>query len=133
MVWLIIIDCFDQLVEIDDTLISFIDLSRFYWFHQFILEDTSVLLFIQKGNLISCKQWICWQLNCNWESKDQAINLLSLFKKKTLKKSHVFFKTCFKVFVWWPILARFFMIKICHPLKITSHSVLCVVTSRSSR
>ena len=31
----------DQLVEIDDTLVSYIDLSRFYRFHPFISEDTS--------------------------------------------------------------------------------------------
>ena len=31
----------DQSVEIDDTLVSFIDLSRFYRFHPFISEDTS--------------------------------------------------------------------------------------------
>ena len=45
---LINIDCIDQSVEIYDTLVSFIDLSRFYRFHRFISEDTSVLLFIQK-------------------------------------------------------------------------------------
>ena len=45
---LIDIDCIDQSVEIDDTLVSFIDLSRFYRFHRFLSEDTSVLLFIQK-------------------------------------------------------------------------------------
>ena len=71
---LIDIDCADQSVEVDDTLASFIDLSRFYRFHRFLSEDTSVLLFIQKWKLISCKQWICWQLSCNWESKDQTIN-----------------------------------------------------------
>ena len=70
---LIDIDCIDQSVEIDDTLVSFIDLSRFYRFHRFISEDTSVLLFIQKWKLISWKQWICWQLSCNWESRDQTI------------------------------------------------------------
>ena len=45
---LIDIDCNDQSVEIDDTLVSFIDLSRFYRFHRFLSEDTSVLLFIKK-------------------------------------------------------------------------------------
>ena len=34
--YLIAIDCIDQSVEIDDTLVSFIDLSRFYLFHRFI-------------------------------------------------------------------------------------------------
>ena len=43
---LIDIDCIDQSVEIDDTLILFFDLSRFYRFHRFISEDTSVPLFI---------------------------------------------------------------------------------------
>ena len=33
-------------IEIDDRLVSFIDLSRFYRFHRFISENTSVLLFI---------------------------------------------------------------------------------------
>ena len=56
---LIDIDCIDQSVEIDDTLVSFIDLSRFYRFHRFLLEDTSVLLIIRKSKLISCKQCIC--------------------------------------------------------------------------
>ena len=41
-------DCIDQSVEVDDTLASFIDLSRFYRFHRFLSEDTSVLLFIQR-------------------------------------------------------------------------------------
>ena len=45
---LIDIDCIDQSVEIDDTLVSFIDLSRFYLFHRFVSEDASVLLYIQK-------------------------------------------------------------------------------------
>ena len=70
---LIDIDCIDQSIEIDDTLVSFIDSSRFYRFHRFIWEHASVLLFIQKWKLISCKQWIYRQLSCNWESKDQTI------------------------------------------------------------
>ena len=99
------IDCIDLSVEIDDTLVSFIDLSRFYWSHRFISEDTSALLFTQKWKLISCKRWICWQLSCNWESKDQTIYYH--FLKRRLKKSYLFFKTRFKVFFWWPMLARF--------------------------
>ena len=39
---LIDIDCIDQSVEIDDTLVLFIDLSRFYRFHRFISEDTAI-------------------------------------------------------------------------------------------
>ena len=34
------IDCIDQSVEIDDTLILFMDLSKFYRFHRYIPEDT---------------------------------------------------------------------------------------------
>ena len=45
---LIDIDCMDQSIEIDDTLVSIIDSSRFYRFHRFISENASVLLFIQK-------------------------------------------------------------------------------------
>ena len=46
---LIDIDCIDQSVEIDDTLVSFIDLSRFYRFHLFLSEDTfgKVVLFFR--------------------------------------------------------------------------------------
>ena len=45
---LIDIDCIDQSVEIDDTIVSFIDLSRFYLFYRFISEDTSVFSFHPK-------------------------------------------------------------------------------------
>ena len=69
-----------------------------YRFHRFISEDTSVLLFIQKWKLISSKKWICWQLSCNWESKDQTI-ITFLKLKKFLKRSYLFFKTRFKIFV----------------------------------
>ena len=59
--------------------------SRFYRFHQFISEDTSLLLFIQKWKLISRNQRICWRLSCNWESKDQTI--YHPFLKRRFKKS----------------------------------------------
>ena len=80
-------------------------------------EDTSVLLFrlIQKWKLISCKQWICWQWNCNWKSKDQTI-YYHFIKKKSSKKSYIFFKTRFKVSFWWPILARFVGAQFFHDL-----------------
>ena len=84
---LIDIDCIDQSVEIDDTLVSFIDLSWFYRFHRFLSEDTSVLLFIQKWKLISCKQWICWltiELHLRVEGSS---NLLSFFFLKVFKKT----------------------------------------------
>ena len=53
-------------------------------------EDTSVLLFrlIQKWKLSSCKQWICWQWNCNWKSKDQTIYYH--FFKKNVQKNLIF-------------------------------------------
>ena len=76
------IDCIDQSVEIDDTLFSFIDLSRFYRFHRFISKDTSVHRkmktdFMQKVNLLTIEL----------QFKSRRINdLLSLFKKKKVKK-----------------------------------------------
>ena len=79
---LINIDCIDQSVETDDTLVSFISSSRFYRFHRIISEGTSVLLFIQKWKLISCKQWICWQhASCNNFIESWRIKQLSLFLK----------------------------------------------------
>ena len=110
---LIDIDCIDQSVEIDDTLVSFIDLSRLF-FYLYRKIHLSALLFIQKWKPLSCKQWICWQLSSNWELKDQTI--LVLKKKKTWKKSFLFFKTRFKVFFWWPILARFLGAQFFHDL-----------------
>ena len=38
LIWLTDIDRIDQSVEIDDTLLSFIDLYRFYRFHRFYLK-----------------------------------------------------------------------------------------------
>ena len=120
---LITIVCIEQSVEIDDTLVSFIDVSRFYRFHRFKSVDTSVLLFIQKWKLISWKQWICWQLSCNWESKDQTI-YYHFFKEK-FKKSYLFFKTRFKVFFWWPILARFVGAQFFHDLALPMDKNRC--------
>ena len=75
------------------TLVSFIDLSRFYRFHRFVSEDASVLLYIQKWKLISCKQWICWQLSCNWESKDQTVYYFIItFLKKVWKTLYFFLR-----------------------------------------
>ena len=45
---LIDIDCIDQSVVIDDTLVVFIDLSRFNQFHRFLSEDN--LLFCSFKN-----------------------------------------------------------------------------------
>ena len=105
---LIDIDCIDQSVEIDDTLGSFIDLSRLYRFHRFLLEDklfcSSVhpkmkTYFMQTANLLTI------ELQLRVEGSN---NLLSLFLKRAfLIKPHLFFKTRFKVFFGWPTLARF--------------------------
>ena len=53
--------------------------------HRFILIFTDFIdlyrkihLFMKKWKLDSCKQYVCWQLSCNWESKDKTI--LSLQK-----------------------------------------------------
>ena len=82
---LIDIDCNDQSVEIDDTLVSFIDLSRFYRFHPFLSEDTFCSSvhpkmktdFMKRVNLLTI------ELQSGVEGSN---NLLSLFKKKVLKK-----------------------------------------------
>ena len=101
---LIDIDYIDQSVEIDDTLVSFIDLSRFYRFHRFISEDTSVLLFIQKWKLI------LGQANCefvdNWaaiESRRIKQFVITFLKKKLKKKTAL--KPALKSFSdsrYWP-------------------------------
>ena len=73
---LIDIDCIDQSIEIYDTLVSFIDSSRFHRFHRFISENASVLLFIQK--------WKNWfhansEFIDNWVAiEDRKIKQLSL-------------------------------------------------------
>ena len=51
------IDRIDQSVEIDDTLVSFIGLCRFYRFHRFISEGTSFCSSVHsQEKMISCKQ-----------------------------------------------------------------------------
>ena len=93
------IDCIDQSVEIDDTLISLMDLSRFLpisliyiyiyissgiyiyiYIYIYIPEDTSALLFIQKWKLISFKpvNLLTIELQLRVEGWN---NLLSLQKK----------------------------------------------------
>ena len=75
------IDCIDQSVEIDDTLISFTDLPKFYRFHRYIPEDTSGLLFIQKWKLISCKPVNLFTIELQLRVEGSN-NLLSLLKKR---------------------------------------------------
>ena len=82
------IDCIDQSVEIDDTLVSFIDLflSKFYRFHRFISEDTSVLSvhpkmktdFMQTVNLLTI------ELQLRVEGSNNLLSLLEKSFKKTL-------------------------------------------------
>ena len=106
---LIDIDCIDQSVEIDDTLVSFIDLSRF-------LPIPSIYV----------ERYICSSKNENWlhaSSKfvdnwvaieSRRIKQLSLFNKIFLKKpekSYLFFKTRFKILFWWLVLGSFSQFK----------------------
>ena len=64
-------DCIDQSVEIDNTLLSFIALS---WF----LPISSIYIERYICSSKNEKQYVCWQLSCNRESKDKTI--LSLQK-----------------------------------------------------
>ena len=92
---LIDFDCIDQSVEIDDTLVSFIDL---YW---------KIHLFTKRWKLNSWKrQSYYWQRSCNWESKDRNIyrcivyQSFITFKWIFKKSSYLLFKTRFKLFFW---------------------------------
>ena len=69
---LIDIDCIAQLVEIDDALVSFIDLSRFYPFHRFLFCSSQQMKtdFMQTVNLLTI------ELQLKVEGSN---NLLSLF------------------------------------------------------
>ena len=125
---LIDIDCIDQSVEIDDTLISFFDVFKFYRFHRFLSEAdicSSVhpkmkTDFMQTVNLLTI------ELQVRVEGSN---NLLSLFKK-SFKKSYLFFKTHFKVFFGWPIMARFFIFPSFWPFRnLLSKVVFLVVLS----
>ena len=78
---LIDIDCIDQSVEIDDTLVSFIDLS---WFLPILSICIGRYICSSKNETnFMTTVLICWQLSCNWESKDQTIItfLKIIFKK----------------------------------------------------
>ena len=80
---LIDVVCIDQSVEIDDTLVSFIDLSRFYRFHRFLSEDTSVLLFIpakMKTDFMKTVNFLTTEPQLRVKGSN---NLLSLFFKKS--------------------------------------------------
>ena len=107
---LIDIDFIDQSVEIDDTLGSFIDLSRFYRFHRFLSEDTSFCSSVHP----KIENWF----HANSEFVDNWVAIesrrikqfnITFLKKSFFKKPHLFFKTRFKVFFGWPTLARFFL------------------------
>ena len=121
---LIDIDCTNQSVEIDDTLVSFIDLSWFlpisstyiggYISHQ--ERKTSV----QTVNFLTIEL----QLRVAWGTNNYH------FFKKSLKKSYLFFKTRFKIFLWWLILARFVGAQFLYD-EICHRAFQGVVTSRS--
>ena len=97
--------------------------------HRFILIFTDffdlhrkIHLFIKIWKLNSCKQLIF--LTIKLQLKVEGSNNYH-FLKKALKKSYLFFKTRFKIFLWLLILARFvgaqfFTIEICYPFKLTS-------------
>ena len=77
--------------------------------HRFILIFTDFIdlypkihLFIKKWKLDSCKQYVCWQLSCNWESKDKTIYIIT--SKNLIFSSKPGLKI---IFFWWLILARF--------------------------
>ena len=91
----------------------------FYRFLRFASEDTSVhqtlkTEFMQTVNFFD-----------NWAAiESRRIKQLSFFKKSS-KKSYLFFKTRFKIFLGLLILAsfvgaQFFTIEICYPFKLTS-------------
>ena len=106
---LIDIECIHQSVEIDDTLVSFIDLS---WY----IPIPSIYI----------GTYICSSKNENWlhaSSKfvdnwvaieSRRIKQLSLFNKIFLKKpekSYLVFKTRFKILFWWLVLGSFSQFK----------------------
>ena len=80
------IDCIDQSVKIDDTVVPFIDLSRFYRFHRFVSEDASVTSvhpqmktdFMQTVNLLTI------ELQLRVEGSNNLLSLLEKSFKKTL-------------------------------------------------
>ena len=123
------IDCIDQSAEIDDTLVSFIDLSRFYRFHRFHL------LLIQKWNRFHANS----EFLDNWVAiESQRIKQFIITFKKNCLKKHIFsLKPGLKTssggrYILARIVgAQFFTIYICLPFKITS--VPRVVTSQSSQ
>ena len=98
---LIDIDCTNQSVEIDDTLVFFIDLS---WFLP--ISSTFIGGYISHQEMKTSMQTVNFlTIELQFESR-LRIKQLSFFKK-SLKKSYLFFKTRFKIFLWWLILARF--------------------------
>ena len=97
---LIDIDCTNQSVEIDDTLVFFIDLS---WF--LLISSTFIGGYISHQEMKTSMQTVNFLTELQFESR-LRIKQLSFFKK-SLKKSYLFFKTRFKIFLWWLILARF--------------------------
>ena len=108
---LIDIDCIDQSVEIDDTLVSFIDLFL-VGFTDFIDLHRKIYLFICSSKN---ENWFHAgsKFVDNWVAIDSGrIKQLSLFKKIFLKilKNLVFpTKTRFKIFFWF-VGAQFFTI-----------------------
>ena len=105
LIWFSDTDCIDKSIEIDETLVPFIHLSRFLPISPIYIEDTSIHQKL-KTEFMQTGEYICWQLLtiCSWGSKDQTI---LTFKNYHLFKSFLFFQTGFKIILWWLILARF--------------------------
>ena len=98
---LIDIDCTNQSVEIDDTLVFFIDLS---WF--LLISSTYIGGYISHQEMKTSMQTVNFlTIELQFESC-LRIKQLSFFFK-SLKKSYLFYKTRFKIFLWWLILTRF--------------------------
>ena len=117
---LIDIDCIDQSVEIDGTLVSFFDVFKFYRFHRF-LSQADICSSVHpkmKTDFMQTVNLLTTELQVRVEGSN---NLLSLFKK-SFKKSYLFFKTHFKVFFGWPIMARFFIFPSFWPFRSTALS-----------
>ena len=114
---LIDIDSIDQSAEIDDTLVSFIDLS---WF----LPISSIHIGKNICPSVNQKSKTGFMQTVNFVVDNCCLSYNKNYKE-IFKKSSLFIKTTFKIFFWWLILARFEGAQFCriwiyHPFKITS-------------
>ena len=114
-----VFDCIDQSVEIDDTLVSFIDLSRFYRFHRFIYRKIHL--------------FFCSSKNENWfhpnsEFVDNWVAIESRIKDQPIYHHFFFFGFPLEPGLKSSLMADIGRVgkcpvlhdKICHRFKITS-------------